>query len=117
MISYLTRAHDKLEGHLRQDNPHYKAQHQQRKATLDYSIIQQTLSLQSRDTTPAAPKEINRTAQEAWNDWCDRVGRSEAAMMWRNYRWQTENNLGLENMVETGTTSLSCLTVDSTRHA
>lgn len=32
-------------------------------------------------------------------------------------RKQTENCLGLEDMVETGTTSLSCLTAGSTRHA
>lgn len=32
-------------------------------------------------------------------------------------RKQTENRLGLEDMVETGTTSLSCLTAGSTRHA
>lgn len=57
MIRYLTKAYEKLEGHLRQDkNPHYKAQHQQGKATFDYSITQSILSLQSRSNAPTAPK-------------------------------------------------------------
>lgn len=53
MISYLTKAHEKLAS---RQNQHYKAQHQQGKATLDYSINQSILSLESRSNTPTAPK-------------------------------------------------------------
>lgn len=100
-------------------NPHYEAQHPQGKATVNNSTVQSLLILFKAELTSSSlllPKEQQKSpGSMKWFVW-----HRDSAMTWKKKNTNDKHknlNLRLENMEETGTQSLSCLTADSTAHA